>query len=59
MLSIANHSRGVVDFDELVLDAQQPRHFTRDRRSAIALGGVVPCGNEGHTRFACQMGLWL
>ena len=40
-----------------MLDAQQPRHFTRDRRSAIALGGVVARGNEGHAvsraRWAC------
>ena len=57
MLSIANHSRGVVDFDELVLDAQQPRHFTRDRRSAIALGrfdGMPPAYYLDWLRVAAE-----
>ena len=52
-------SRRIVDLDEFMGDAELRRHMRGHGRRAVALGGVVAAGEEGHAAFARQMGLGL
>ena len=52
-------SGGVGDIDEAVLESEAPSQGRPEGLHAKALGGVVSAGEEGHTRFAREVGLRL